>query len=445
MTIRFYQLGSLTPSERAELLRRSETDLNQFKEEVRPIIERVRLEGDQALVFYAGVFEKAALTPATLKVSQAEFEHGYSALSKEVDEALSYAIENITAFHRAQLPPEMWFKELRDGGGWVGERVSAIPSVACYVPRGKGSFPSVAMMTTIAAKIARVPRIAVFTPCDPDGAVDSATLVACHRVGVTEIYKVGGAAAVATAAFGTQSIEPLTKIEGPGGPWFMAAKRLLAESSLDMGLSAGPSEALILADESSQGELAALDLLIESEHGVDSSAFLVTESRAVATAALKAIPSYWDLLGVERAAYSKAVLGGKRGGVLLADSLDQAVDFVNDYAPEHLLIHSAHPFDHLDKIKHAAEILLGADTPLTLANYLLGPNCVLPTSGQARTWSPLSVHSFLKRTSIASVSRRGYPTLARHARVLASYEGFDAHALAVSEFRQTVKDNDTAS
>ena len=268
--------------------------------------------------------------------------------------------------------------------------------------------------------------------------MDPATLVACQKIGVSEIYKVGGAAAVAAAAFGTQTIPRVTKIEGPGSPWFMAAKSLLSDGTLDMGLSAGPSEALILADETSQGGLAGLDLIIESEHGADSSVYLVTESRAVATAALEAIPSYWSRLGQERAEYSKAVLEGPRGGILLADSLDQAVEFVNDYAPEHLLIHSTRPFDHLDKIKHAAEILLGADTPLTLANYLLGPNCVLPTGGQARTWSPLSVYNFLKRSSIAFVRPQGYPEFARHAHTLASYEGFDAHALAVSPLRRKI-------
>jgi histidinol dehydrogenase len=217
----------------------------------------------------------------------------------------------------------------------------------------------------------------------------------------------------------------------------VAAKRLLA-GVLDTGTPAGPSESIVLADETADGRIAALDLLIEAEHGPDSSAFLVTPSRAVADAAIAAIPGFWQRMGAQRVEFSSTVLGGPRGGVVLAPDMDAACAFVNDYAPEHLLIHGDEPFQWLGRIQHAGEILLGRHTPITLGNFVLGPNAVLPTSGWAKTFSPLSTFDYMKRTGIGYVTGAGYPELAKHARVLATYEGFEAHANAVSELREAL-------
>jgi len=259
--------------------------------------------------------------------------------------------------------------------------------------------------------------------------------VAAKLAGVKEVYKCGGAQGVAAVAYGTQTVPKMAKIVGPGSPYVVAAKRLLSDV-IDPGIPAGPSESIILCDETANGRIAALDLIVESEHGPDSSAFLVTDSRAVAEAARKAIPEYWGQMGAQRVAFSSAVLGGARGGIVLAPDFEQAIAFVNDYAPEHLEILGNDPFAYLGRIQNAGEILLGDHTPVPLGNFVLGPNAVLPTSGQARTCSPLSVFDFMKRSSIGYVTASGYPALAKHAKVLATYEGFDGHANAVSSLRE---------
>lgn len=431
--VSFYDLSTMTDADRAALMLRTEADLSQFLDPARQIIETVRTEGDDALARFARDFDKAPVDADDLKATEADFDAAFDALDDAVIEAIRYAVGNIRKFHAAQLPEEMWMQEVRPGV-LAGERTRPIPSVACYVPRGKGSFPSVVMMTTVPAVVAGVPRIVVLTPPGPDGKVDAATLVAARTAGVGEVYKCGGAQAVAAVAYGTATVPQVVKIVGPGSPWVVAAKRLLADR-IDTGLPAGPSESIVLADATANGRIAALDLMIESEHGPDSSAFLVTDSRDVADVAMAAIPEYWSQIGAWRAGFSQAVLGGSRGGVVLAPDLDAAIAFVNDYAPEHLEILSSEPFAHLGRIDHAGEILLGDRSPMVLGNFVIGPNAVLPTGGHARTWSPLSVHDFLKRSSVAHVTAAAYPGLAKHAKVLADYEGFDAHANAISETR----------
>jgi histidinol dehydrogenase len=428
-----FELAGLSEVERARLLERTEADLAPFLDAVRRIVEAVRTKGDAALVRFAGELDRAALTAGELKASAADFERAQVSLAPEVAGAIDYAIANIRRFHEAQMPQEMWLKEIRPGA-FAGDRYRPIPSVACYVPRGKGAFPSVTMMTTIPAVVAGVARIIVITPPGPDGQVDDATLVAAHKAGVSEVYKCGGAQGVAAVAFGTGTVPKVAKIIGPGSPYVVAAKRLLAER-IDTGLPAGPSEAIVLADRSADGRTAALDLVIESEHGPDSSAFLVTDSPAVADAAVAALPGIWAAIGAERAGFSQAVLCGPQGGVVLARDMDEAIGFVNDYAPEHLEVLSEDPFAYLGRIGHAGEILLGRHTPIVLGNFVLGPDCVLPTGGWARTFSPLSVFDFLKRSSIGYVTAGAYPELAHQARILATYEGFAGHAHAISAAR----------
>ncbi|HTW28539.1 MAG TPA: histidinol dehydrogenase [Acetobacteraceae bacterium] len=418
------------------LLRRAESDLGRFLEGAQAIIARVRAEGDAALLDLARTIERVEAADFALAVSEAEFAAADATLDPAVGAALDVAIANIRRFHEAQKPEEMWLKEIRPGA-FAGDRFRPIPSVACYVPRGKGSFPSVLMMTTIPAMVAGVARVIVLTPPGPDGRVDAATLVAARRVGVHAVYKTGGAAAVAAAALGTATIPRCDKIVGPGSPWVVAAKRLLADA-IDTGTPAGPSECIVLADGSADGRLAALDLIIESEHGPDSSAYLVTDSLAVAQAAAAALPGHWSALGEQRRGFSQAVLCGPQGGIVLTRDFDAAIGFVNAYAPEHLEILAADPLAVLGRIDHAGEILLGSRTPVTLANFVLGPNAVLPTGGTARTASPLSVFDYLKRSSVGWITPAAYEELARHARVLARYEGFDGHAEAISERREAI-------
>lgn len=433
-SVSFHTIKNLSRTEYETLLKRSESDLSFFSEKVKPIIEAVRTQGDAALVQFGREFDGArSLTKATLKVSQAEFDGAFKSVAPEVIEAIRYGIENIKTFHEVQKPEPMWLKEIKPGA-FAGDRYTPIQSVALYVPRGKGAFPSVTMMTAVPAIIAEVPNLAIFTPPTEDGSVDAATLVAARIAGVETVYKCGGAQAVAAAAYGTETIQRALKIVGPGSPWVVAAKKQLA-GLIDPGLPAGPSEAIIFADETVHGGLAALDVLVEAEHGSDSSAYIVTHSRRVADEALAALPDHWARMTEQRVEFSKAVMCGKNGGIILTSSLEESYTFINDYAPEHLELLSTEPFEHLGHITEASEILMGPHTPVSIGNFVLGPNAVLPTSRGAATYGPLSVHDFIKCSSIGYVTRPGYSTMAKHARVLAKYEGFSSHENAVSEMR----------
>ena len=431
--INLFELARLNAAERAGLLTRAEADLSAFLDPARRIVEAVRAEGDAAVVRLAREIDKVELDPARLMAGEEEFAAAERTLEPEVKEAIRYAVDNIRRFHERQKPEPMWLMEIRPGA-FAGERWTPIPSVACYVPRGKGAFPSVMMMTTVPAVVAGVSEIVVLTPPTPEGGIDAASLFAARTAGVAKVYRLGGAVAVAAAAFGTATVPKVAKIVGPGSPWVVAAKRLVADR-IDTGLPAGPSESIVLADGTADPDIAALDLLIEAEHGPDSSAFLVTDSAAIAARARARLPELLSRLGAQRRGFVEAVLSGPRGGIVLAPSWDEALRFVNDYAPEHLEVLSKEPLQHLGGIVHAGEILLGRDTPITIGNFCLGPDCVLPTGGWARTWSALGVHDFMKRTSLGHVTARGYPELARHAGVLARYEGFEAHALALSDVR----------
>jgi histidinol dehydrogenase len=437
--INYLVLANLSPAERATLLKRTESDLKPFLEKVKPIIEAVRTEGDAALARFAEKFDGALVEESAIAATPEDFDRAQRELEADVREAIVFAAANIRKFHELQKPEASWSTEIRPGLH-AGDRTTPIASVACYIPRGKGSFPSSVLMTCIPASVAGVEDICVVTPPGPEGKIDAATLVAARAAGVSKVYKVGGAQAIAAVAYGTKTISRYMKVVGPGSPWVVAAKRLLS-GLIDTGTPAGPSETIIFADETTDGRLAALDLLIEAEHGDDSSAFIVTTSREVADAALAAIPTYWHRMSASRVNFTKAVLASGRGGILLAKDTTEAMAFINDYAPEHLQILSKEPRKYLPLVKNAGEILLGEHTPSTLGNFVLGPSHVLPTGGWAKTFSALSVHDFMKRTSVVEVTAQAYPELAKHAAVIARYEGFDAHANAVSDLRKKLLGN----
>ncbi len=393
----------------------------------------MRLNADAALIACAERFDHADMRGKSILASSAEIDAAFDKLDPALIDALEYAAENIRLFHERQKPQDDWRIEIRKGVE-VGERAFPIDRVALYSPRGKGSFPSVTLMTAIPAVVAGVPEPIILTPPGPDGHIDPATLVAARLAGVERIAKAGGAQAVAAAAFGTQSIPKCRKIEGPGSPYFVAAKRLLADK-IDSRLPAGPSEVIILADESANPQLAALDILIECEHGPDSSGFLVTWSERLAAEVQQSLPDYLARMSAERQRYAIEVLSGTNGGIVLANSAEQAYEFINDYAPEHCQILSKQPDMHLPFIHNASEILLGEYTAGSLANYMMGPNCVLPTSGAAKAHSPLGVHDFMRTASVGRVSEQGFREMAPKTEIFARYEGFDAHANAVSELR----------
>ncbi|MGS2724706.1 histidinol dehydrogenase [Porticoccus sp. GXU_MW_L64] len=438
--VKTHKLTTLSAQQRANLLRRTESDIAHIVDSVKPIVADVKQRGDDALAEFAHKFDKADISAGQIQVTPQEFDDAFEQVDDEVIDTLRYAVDNVRRFHEAQMPEEMWLKEIRPGA-FAGDRYTPINAVACYVPRGKGSFPSVAIMTTVPAVVAGVPTAVIITPPGPDGSVDAATLVVARLVGIDKVYKCGGAQGVAAVAYGTDTVPRCDKIVGPGSPYVVAAKRLVADV-LDPGTPAGPSESIVLADSSANPRLAALDLLIEAEHGPDSSAFLVTDNEQLATEAAQAIEEYWGQMSELRVDYSSTVLGGDSGGIVLAESWQDAVQFCNDYAAEHLLILSKDPFKHLSSIKNAGEILLGEYTPISIANFVLGPNAVLPTSMAAKTASPLSVFDYMKSCSVGYVTEQGYREMAPHTHRFAKYEGFDAHANAVSHLRDEAFDSE---
>ena len=425
-----YKLSEMTQEEKTKIMKRAETDITEQMKIAKEISDEVRDFGDAAVLKYTEKFDRVSLTQDRIKVTAEEIETAYNRLDKETREAIEYAYKNIYDFHEKQLPEEMWFTNV-DKGLMVGEKTTPIVDVCLYVPGGKGSFPSVLLMLGVPAKVAGVEKIVVVTPPNQKGEVDDAILTAAKIIGITEIYKMGGIQAVAAVAYGTETVPKCHKIIGPGNSYATAAKRVLAQQ-IDAGLPAGPSEVIILADEKADAEKVALDWMIEAEHGPDSSALLVTHSKELVDKVLPIIERQKKKISERRKSFIEAVENGY-GGVILTDSLAESVAFVNDYAPEHMEVMCDKPFDVLPDIKNAGEILLGEYTPVTLCNFLLGPNAILPTGGFAKTYSSVSVFDFLKRSSIGYASKEGFERVRDYAYKMATVEGFDTHGLAVKE------------
>jgi histidinol dehydrogenase len=430
--INLYRWAELSEAERRALCRRAEAGIEEVLPAVRRIIAAVREGGDEAVRGFTREFDGADLDGRPLAVSEGEIAAAAGALPEAVRAAIRQAVANVRAYHQGQAAPPLSLREIQPGV-FAGERWSPLDSVGLYVPRGRGSFPSVAYMLAAPAVLAGVPRVALATPPDREGRPDPATLFAAALCGVREIYRVGGVQAVAALALGTPAIPRVDKILGPGSLHVSAAKRALA-AVVDVGLPAGPSEAVVLADGQADPRRVALDLMVEAEHGADSSAFLVTPSAELAGAVRRLLPGLLaELAGLDprRAAFVEQVLGGF-GGIVLADSLAQAAEFVNAYAPEHLQVACAEPFAVLGLVRNAGEILLGQQCPFSLANYAVGCNNVLPTGGWARSSSALGLRDFQKASSVVHVSAEGLAGLAGPVARLAGYEGFAAHALAVT-------------
>lgn len=427
-----YDLLQLSAEEYRKLLRRAEADIMEHSALAGKVMARVRQEGDRAVLAYTREFDGVSLAAEDLRVPASEIQNAYRQLEPRAQDTLAYAAANIEKFHRQQLPKGMWLQEI-DDGLMAGEKVTPITDVCLYVPRGKGSFPSIMLMLGIPAKLAGVPRIIVCTPPGEGGHIEEATLAAAHLAGIEEIYRVGGMQAIAAVAYGTETIPRCRKVIGPGNAYVNAAKRLLY-GVLDVGLPAGPSEAIILADEKAEAHHVALDLMIEAEHGPDSASLLVTHARPLVEEVIALVEEYLPQLPAKRREYVQTVLNNY-GGVVLTGSIEESLRFVNEYAPEHLEVLTADPWALLPQIKNAGEIMLGPWTPMTLSNFVLGPNAVLPTGSFAKTCSGVSVHDFLKRTSIGYATPGGFQKAKEAAAHLAELEGFQAHALAVKERR----------
>lgn len=430
MTINLYRWHETDEQTRNTIMRRGQANIEAVIEQVKPIIHDVKNRGDQALKDYALKFDGADLT--TIKATEDDFDQAEKNLDEGLKSAIRACVENVKKFHQAQIDrvEKPWMIEIQPGV-WAGEKVSPIKSVGLYVPRGKGAFPSAMYMLCIPAVLAGVQTIAVTTPPTPDGRCDNASLFTARLCGVKDVYKVGGAQAIAALAYGTETVPAVKKVLGPGSPYVAAAKQVLS-NVMDPGMPAGPSESIILCDESADPHNTCLDILNEAEHGEDSAALLVTHDERLAEFVQKNLPNYInDLPEPHRSICTKVM--GLYGGIILTDSLEESFEFANAYAAEHLHLKVKNAKDMVNHIHHAGEILIGEHTPSTLGNYGIGVNHVLPTGGWAHTYSCTSVWDFLKRTSLAECSAAGLKALQGPVTTLTDYENFPAHGRVLTE------------
>ena len=403
-----------------ELIKRSQADINSVLTTVSDILNDVRENKDNAVKAYTAKFDKAELDD--LKVSEEEIKKAYDELDGELIKALESASSNIEKFHKAQIPEE-WEMEVIPGIT-AGQIIRPINSVGCYIPGGRAVYPSTILMTVIPAKIAGVDRIIACSPPGPDGKIQAAILVAADLAGVDEIYKCGGAQAIAAMAYGTESIAKVEKIVGPGNIFVTAAKKLVY-GDVDIEFPAGPSEVLILADESAIPEYIAYDFLSQSEHDPNASCFLVTDSERIANESNELIEKF-----AKEAKRSEIIAESleQHGHVILCNTMDEAIDFTNEYAPEHLIISTKDDKAVLDKIKNAGSIFLGKYSPVAAGDYGSGTNHVLPTGGGAKMYSGLSTETFIKKPTVQTLTKDGIKELSKTVLPIAEYEGFFAHA-----------------
>jgi len=391
----------------------------------RRIVEDVRARGDDALIAYTEKFDRFAVTPERLRVSPAEIGEAERNVTPEAREALAVARARIEAFHKRQLPKDDRFTDAL--GVEMGSRWTPIDAVGLYVPGGTAAYPSSVLMNAVPAKVAGVPRIVMAVPT-PDGILNPLVLHAARVAGVDEIYRIGGAQAVAALAYGTETIAPVAKIVGPGNAYVAAAKRqVFGQVGIDM--IAGPSEVLVVADADNDPDWVAADLLAQAEHDAVAQSILVTDSAALANRVAEAVERQLKTLPRGETA---AASWRDFGAILVVTSLAAAMDLANRVAPEHLELAVADPEALLPLVRNAGAVFLGRQTPEVIGDYVGGPNHVLPTARSARFSSGLSVLDFVKRTSILKLGPEQLRALAAPAIALAEAEGLDAHARSVA-------------
>ena len=409
-----------------QLLDRGKSDLSLTVSAVRTIIDDIKAEGDKALLRYTEKFDKIQLDPAKLKVSENEIKQAYKKLKPKQVTALQKAADNIAAFHKKQLKTK-WTMQIAEGVT-VGQVTRPLTSVGVYAPGGKASYPSTVLMCAIPAKVARVERIAVCSPPEKSGDVNPALLVAADIAGVNEFYRVGGAQAIAALAYGTETIKSVDKIVGPGNVYVTAAK-LEVNRDVAIDLPAGPSEILVIADETADASYVAADLLAQAEHDPQAWAILLTTSKKLAVAVNTEITR--QIRSLSRIGIIESSLE-KGGMIVTVKNVKEAVELANLIAPEHLQIQTKTPNRVLSKIRNAGAVFLGRYSPVPFGDYSAGLNHVLPTAGYAKTYSGLSSLDFVKTMNFLQCNKQGYSKLKETAVTLAEMEGFDAHAKAVS-------------
>lgn len=390
---------------------------------VKTILKSVRRGGDNAVVRYTKKFDRVALKPAQFRISPQQVKEAYYQIRKEEGDALRYAAQRITAFHERQRT-KTWMYQ--DQGATLGQVVVPLDAVGVYVPGGKAAYPSSVLMAAIPAKVAGVKRVVMCTPA-PKGQVSPYLLVAADVAGVDEVYRIGGVQAIGTMAYGTKTIAPVDKIVGPGNIYVATAKRLLyGVVALDM--IAGPSELLVVADDEANPAHVAADLLCEAEHDEDAQVYLVTTSERLARTVAQLIPEQVKKLNREKIVTRSLA---RHSVALVVETMEEAIEIANKIAPEHLTLSVERPFDYLEKVRHAGALFLGRYTPPAVADYVAGPNHVLPTGGTARFFSPLSYEDYVKKSNIIAYSREELAKVKDHLARIAQMEGLDAHYKSV--------------
>lgn len=423
------RIQHLNPSAREDLLRdllkRSPDQYGAYEAQVAQILEEVREKGDEALFAYTERFDGAKLSGETVLVTEEEIREAYQNVPEQLVAVIRRALKNIEEYH-AKQKQYSWFDSKPDGT-ILGQKVTPLKRVGVYVPGGKAAYPSSVLMNILPAKVAGVEEILMVTPPGKDGKVTPTTLVAAHEAGATAIYKAGGAQAVAALAYGTESIPKVDKIVGPGNIYVALAKKAVyGHVSIDA--IAGPSEILVIADETADPRYVAADLLSQAEHDELVSAILVTTSQELAEAVSGEVDQFLTVLS--RAEIIRKSLDNY-GYILVADTMDEAVEIANEIASEHLEIQTRNPYEVMTKIRNAGAIFLGPYASEPLGDYFAGPNHVLPTNGTAKFFSPLSVDDFIKKSSIIAYSREALQAVHEDIETFAKAEGLTAHANSI--------------
>ncbi len=407
------------------ILHRSEMDIESVTPIVQNIIDEIKNEGDRALFRHIARFDRwEPKSSEDLRIDPALMRRAYEDLDQPLKKALHLAYERIKAYHEKQMP-KSWV-DFEENGTILGQKVTPVERAGLYIPGGKAAYPSSLLMNAIPAIVAGVEDIIVTTPT-PDNEPNELLLAACHLCGIEKVYKVGGASAIAAMAFGTEAIDKVDVITGPGNIFVATAKKLVfGEVNIDM--IAGPSEIGIIADSSADPKHVAIDLLSQAEHDEMASSILMTPDIDLAKQVAKEVENFLKILKRKEIA-SKSI--AERGAIIVTDTLDEAITLMNKVAPEHLEIITSNPFELLAKIKHAGAIFLGENTPEPIGDYIAGPNHTLPTGGTARFFSPLSVEHFLKKSSIIAFSSEAMNKIGEAAAILAHTEGLEAHAKSI--------------
>ena len=410
-----------------EILSRGAMDIDNVAPIVKNILDEVKNEGDVALVRHISKFDKwEPKSGEDLKISTEEMAKAYENIDEKLKKALNLAYNRIKSYHEKQLP-KSWL-DFEENGTILGQKVTAVEKAGVYVPGGKAFYPSSLLMNVIPAIVAGVKDIIVTTPVI-ENKPNELLLAACHLCGVDKVYKVGGASAIAAMAYGTETIEKVDVITGPGNIFVATAKKMVyGEVNIDM--IAGPSEIGILADESAKPNYMAIDLLSQAEHDEMASSIMITTSEKLAKDTEKEI--YRFLNELERKEIAEKSIE-ERGAIIIAENMDEAISLMNKIAPEHLEIVTTNPFELLPKIKNAGAIFLGENTPEPIGDYIAGPNHTLPTGGSAKFYSPLNVEIFMKKSSIISFSKQAILDMGEDCAILAKTEMLTAHQKSVLE------------